>query len=475
MLAEQGVVPTTTLETPVAAMPPARLVVMTQPLSGQEFILDRASLVIGRTQENDIVLNHKSISRHHAKVIRDGDRYVVVDLESANGVRVNGVEYERVELQSGDVVELGHVRLRFATADDPAVFDRDSFRLGGARNKKLLIGVGAAVVGTAALVLALTGEDVRDNRTTGATQTVATAPSGLSGSAAALLQQAKDGYKAQKWAEALVLATRASAVSPGLPEAEELRHSIEAEQQNAGRLEALQKAIDTKDYASTLNGAAVISDGSVYKTRARELEQEGRGKLIAQHLATAEKRRSENNCTEARRHAELVLTLEADNQPAQDVIARCTRVVNVTRSSPPAPGAKPAAAATRIVPPPLAAARPTPRTASSSGAATRPASSGSSAARTEEASATAPPAGDADDLLQQAQNAWLKGQYAVAIDASRRALRARPGLTRAYQIIAVCSCSLRDAEQATRAYERLDDRNRQLVKQACQKSGVNIE
>jgi len=63
----------------------------------------------------------------------------------------------------------------------------------------------------------------------------------------------------------------------------------------------------------------------------------------------------------------------------------------------------------------------------------------------------------------------------LAIDASRRALRARPGLTRAYQIIAVCSCSLRDAEQATRAYERLDDRNRQLVKQACQKSGVNIE
>jgi pSer/pThr/pTyr-binding forkhead associated (FHA) protein len=461
-LTDQGVVPSTTLETPVAAMPPARLVVMTQPFTGQEFILDRASLVIGRTQENDIVLNHKSISRHHAKVIRDGDRYVVVDLESANGVRVNGAEYERVELQSGDVVELGHVRLRFATADDPAIVDRDPFRFGGSRNRKLLIGVGAAVVGTTALILFLTsGQDgndgARDSKTTAA-QPAPAAPA-LTDSAAALLAQAKDAYKAQKWTEALVLVARAAAVSPGLAEADELRHSIETEQQNATKIEALQKAIDSKDYAATLNGAATISDGSVYKEKARGLEQEGRGKLIAQHLATAEKKRTEGNCAEARRHAELVLTLEAANQPAQDVISRCTKVVSVSR---PAAAAKPASTPAAARPAPTVAARPTPRPVST-------------APPREEAAASGSPGGDADELLQQAQDAWLKGQYAVAIEASRRALRARPGLTRAYQIIAVCSCSLRDAEQATRAYERLDDRNRQLVKQACQKSGVNIE
>ena len=92
-------------------------------LAGTEFLLDRPSLVIGRTPENDIVLNHKSISRHHAKIIRDGDKYIVVDLESANGVRVNGSEFERVELQSGDTVELGHVRLKFSTGNDYIDFD----------------------------------------------------------------------------------------------------------------------------------------------------------------------------------------------------------------------------------------------------------------------------------------------------------------------------------------------------------------
>jgi len=209
--------PETTLETPVAAMPPARLLVMTQPLSGQEFILDRASLVIGRTQENDIVLNHKSISRHHAKVIRDGDRYVVVDLESANGVRVNGVEYERVELQSGDVVELGHVRLRFATADDPGVFESRFVPTLAARATRSCSSVWRGGGRHGRSGPGMTGEDVRETRNTTSAQTVAPAPSALTGSAARLLQQAKDAYKGQKWAEALVLVARAAAVSPGCP------------------------------------------------------------------------------------------------------------------------------------------------------------------------------------------------------------------------------------------------------------------
>jgi tetratricopeptide (TPR) repeat protein len=85
------------------------------------------------------------------------------------------------------------------------------------------------------------------------------------------------------------------------------------------------------------------------------------------------------------------------------------------------------------------------------------------------------PAGDPEELVKESQDAWLKGQYAAAIEASKKALRIKPGLTKAYQIIAVCSCSLRDADSARRAYERLDDRNKQLVRSLCGKSGVTIE
>jgi Tfp pilus assembly protein PilF len=85
------------------------------------------------------------------------------------------------------------------------------------------------------------------------------------------------------------------------------------------------------------------------------------------------------------------------------------------------------------------------------------------------------PPGDPDALIQDAQQAWLRGQYAAAIDSAKKALRAKPGFTRAYQIIAVCSCSLKDSDTATKAYERLDDRMKPLVRSACQKSGITLD
>ena len=92
---------------------PARLIVISTNFARQEFPLDKAAVVIGRTDDNDVVLNHRSISRHHAKIVREGEHFHIVDMQSANGVRVNGEEYGKVELRKGDQIDLGHVRLIF--------------------------------------------------------------------------------------------------------------------------------------------------------------------------------------------------------------------------------------------------------------------------------------------------------------------------------------------------------------------------
>jgi tetratricopeptide (TPR) repeat protein len=86
----------------------------------------------------------------------------------------------------------------------------------------------------------------------------------------------------------------------------------------------------------------------------------------------------------------------------------------------------------------------------------------------------APAAADPDKLIKDAQQAWFRGQYALAVESARKALRVKPNLTNAYQIIAVCSCALHDADSATKAFERLDERNKLYVKSACQKNGISF-
>jgi len=126
-----------------------RLVVLNTEMAGREFACVRTELRIGRTEENDIQIDHRSMSRMHAKLLRDqAGEWRVVDLQSANGLRINGDPYAQSALASGDVLELGHVKLRFVGAGESFRFvpETQAAETAG-RGKGLWIGLaGAAVV-----------------------------------------------------------------------------------------------------------------------------------------------------------------------------------------------------------------------------------------------------------------------------------------------------------------------------------------
>ncbi|MCA9606536.1 MAG: FHA domain-containing protein, partial [Myxococcales bacterium] len=93
--------------------PPARLVMITPPAPGAEFSLTAERVRIGRAEDLDIWINHRSISREHAEIQKEPDGGLrLIDLGSANGVRVNGEDVQNALLVAGDVVELGQVRFR---------------------------------------------------------------------------------------------------------------------------------------------------------------------------------------------------------------------------------------------------------------------------------------------------------------------------------------------------------------------------
>jgi hypothetical protein len=90
---------------------------------------------------------------------------------------------------------------------------------------------------------------------------------------------------------------------------------------------------------------------------------------------------------------------------------------------------------------------------------------------------TPPPAPPADTqaLLREAQEAWSKRYYALAIDKAREVLMAEPKRQAAHQIIAVCSCAIGNATDAREAASHLDEHKRKMVQTLCQRDGVTLE
>ncbi len=87
---------------------------------------------IGRAKENDIVLNDRRVSRHHAQVAADNGNFKLIDgyyaggelKRSVNRVFVNGIPHLEKVLEQGDLVTIGESRLVFQTlAEQPRVED----------------------------------------------------------------------------------------------------------------------------------------------------------------------------------------------------------------------------------------------------------------------------------------------------------------------------------------------------------------
>jgi hypothetical protein len=77
----------------------------------------RGNAVIGRSKDCDIRVSDPNVSRRHAEIRRDGSAYLIVDLDSTNGVSVNGRTVKRAKLDDRDRITLGSTELVFRRSD----------------------------------------------------------------------------------------------------------------------------------------------------------------------------------------------------------------------------------------------------------------------------------------------------------------------------------------------------------------------
>ncbi len=70
-------------------------------------------LTVGRSPHSDLFLDDVTVSRHHARILRDEDEFLVEDLNSLNGTYVNRKRIERHRLSDGDELQIGKYKLAF--------------------------------------------------------------------------------------------------------------------------------------------------------------------------------------------------------------------------------------------------------------------------------------------------------------------------------------------------------------------------
>jgi pSer/pThr/pTyr-binding forkhead associated (FHA) protein len=448
----------------------AKMVVVSSNFAGLECILDKAAQVIGRTDDNDVVINHRSISRHHAKIVRQGDSYTVVDHASANGVFVNGEKYDRVELRPGDMVDLGHVRMRFVGAGEAWVFDPtnavDTSPSPG-KSKTTLFGVVGAVVALAAIVAILFGTGIigGDKKNEGAQTTKNSDgtdpmsdmdPDGAvdAGTQLANYKPIQDAITAKNWPAAIKSTDSILIQNPQDTQARKLKAKAVEEQKNKGHRDRFFEAVGASNMEkAVLEGSQIATDSVYYPEVSKRLASEKK-KYKPQLIKLAKRSHKKGQCVELKAIATKMQALDPNETAVASLVTSCR-----SKDDPMTPSAMDPDSGMAVDPPRRPGMRrrtPRPRTMRTE--PMRPVESGGASAA---------------ELYAKARAAWLAGQCGNAIKLARKANRKKFS-TRHVSIIGACACSLRRKSTAKWAYKILRGGQRNMLLQICRSKGIEL-
>ncbi len=463
-----------------------RLVCVSSNFQGKEWLLEKDTMVLGRTDDNDIVINHRSISRHHARVTSEGSRYTIRDLESANGVRVNGEEYGKVELRRGDHVDLGHVRLRFVAPGEDFVFKRDATVVdistpSGSRGLLWAVLSGAAVLVVGLLIWRLTttpdpvNPDPNPDPTpkkgpvvtpapaatpdTGAPAVAVQEDAGAPAPAAQLVARIKQYIADEAWDDALKTCKKLGADDAA--QAADACKKAEEEKVAYDLFEKFNAAATQNKHLDAVQFHDQIAAGSVYKTRDLAIYNDAKTKWLAKAHKTLDDLVAKRSCDKAEATAKEIKAVAPEDADADAKVKRCREAVVAART----PAAKPKPRPGTRKPRPGTRKPVTKKPEPKKPEPKKPEPTGPTLADLQKAKA----------VLQQAQENFVHGKYSRAMSLGRQVLKLNKGNQMAIQIIGASACYLKNAKSAKWAFARLKAVQRNYLRTICQRNGVTLE
>lgn len=108
--------------------PMAKLVVLSEGMTGRSFDLKADKTTIGRLEDNAFPIPEPSVSSHHCEIVKKGSEFVVRDLNSTNGTFINGEPVTEASLKPGQILRLGQIEMRLETGAPPGKIPLDQTR-----------------------------------------------------------------------------------------------------------------------------------------------------------------------------------------------------------------------------------------------------------------------------------------------------------------------------------------------------------
>lgn len=455
-----------------------KLVVLSSNFAGKEFDLSRPQMIIGRTDENDIVVNHRSISRNHAKLVRDPEtgRYTISDLQSSNGVRVNGQDYGKVELRRGDVVDLGHVRLRFVEPNEDFVFARDAVvtdvpETGGRGGMMIALLAAIVIVGAGIVVYVMrnpSGDTTAISRKGTNSDTLegaggvaavgsdppgpgivpdmvndATARTHLAGKPDdQTAQQSKlcaELQAAQNW-QGLTDCAKALEALGARDKAKEFQAKAVKEQKNELTSKKVGSAFRDRNLKQAEAWLTEIGDGSVYYKNLHDQFLKEEGLAVDMAMRKAQGYASAHDCAGLKQHYRQVVASSTSRVAAEVQAVRCTEKAQPPDSSGGHSSGHGKPGATSTVPP--------------------------------------PPKGpcetmNVDELVEQAAGQFSAGYAKPALSLISKALTCKQEI-RMYRLAGLYACAAHDLNSAKLYYVKVPAQFQAGIEQKCQQEGLNL-
>lgn len=467
-----------------------RMVVLSTNFAGREWELNKPVMVIGRTDENDIVINHRSISRNHAKITLENGRYSIADLNSSNGVRINGEEYGKVELRRGDMIDLGHVRMRFVEPGEDFLFGRDAVAMdvGGRRGPGLWIAIGGGLLAIVVLVFALRGGGDDDKQASEkadkdrpvtkpdkdpgksdpvkpdgpkTNDPVAATSDKADDEVTKWLDQAQKALDNREWQTAKDLAGKALAKNADSQKAKQIKTKAELELKNQkvyDKFVGVAKDIKRSSrYDLLVTLFKRIDDESVYKELARPKHDEIRNDYVDQVRKVADKMAKRKQCARIAREAKKAAKLwEEAERVWNEALDECNRIKNAVATNTPNND------------------RPRPRNPKPRNPKPKNGNNGTTNNGTTNNGATS--GLSANQLAAQARNAVQQGQWGKGLLLCQKALAKSPNHQESVTVCAFAACMLRNKAQATRYMNKMRAADRRaMARSICLRNGVQVQ